>query len=595
MRRQRCDLFLRGFLALTILTSGLAFLPGKIDGRVAFVLYRSPKLAATLIGVWWFLALLLALHRHRLDSLDLSASLRSLPIALLGLLLLWFAISSLWAEVPANALFELSLYLPLFMLAVVLVAWMRTDARVRPAVELSLIATAAVATVVGGFQLAFEPRWLSAINPLNEVAHPSVMGYKNPMALAIAGQIFLLGSRIAGARHGPRRWLMIFCALAELAYLGQLESRTSLAALACATIALLIAAAAWPTRRLTFRRLAAAAGAAVLLLGLAVTAVPAARHKAVSLAAYVAHPSTYLKSDRGVYLRNTLNMVRHRPWGVGTGDWQTQYPVYRLHDRYRSFDEVHEVRRAHSDHVQILGENGWLGLAVWLAFLGAVVRGLVRSYRASRRLGDLFLLAQILFWVAAMATDYVLDLPFHRLAFFLLIACAVAPGGAEERPKAIGRFPTWAHNICVVLTAGAALLTSVVAVSALRLGHDNAAMTRFYLQALDREGTGRSRLLERAASHGSTLLRTTAHSKTRYKDWQVLADVFRRLGRRGAARRCALRALELHPYSPKTFRLLASLHAGNQRRRWQEGHDHIVHATTSGFRLPYPGAASAPE
>ena len=538
------------------------------------------------------------MRRHRLDERDLWATIRSPQVALLGLLLLLSALSTLWATVPANGRFELSFYLPLLLLVVLLVTWMRRDAWVRPAIELALIVVAAVATLVGGLQLAFEPRWLTAINPLDEVGNPSLMGYKNPMALAIAGQLFVLFGRIATAARGPWRRLLIFCALAELAYLGQLESRTSLAAVAVATVALLAAAAAWPPRGVMLRRLAAAVGVAVLVLGLAVAAVPAARQKAASLLAFGAEPTSFLESDRGVYLRNTLNMVRHRPWGVGAGDWQTHYPVYRLHDRYRSFDEVYEVRRAHSDHVQILGEGGWLGLAVWLAFLGAVGLGLGRRYRRSRDLGDLFLLGQIAFWGAAMATDYVLDLPYHRLAFFLLIACAVAgrpasppppvAGDSESRPVDLGHIPGWARTLWAAMTVGAALLSSVVALSALRLAHDNAVMTRFYLQALDRAGGERSALLLSAASRGGTLLETAAHSKTRYKDWQVLADVFLRLGNRDAARRCALRALELHPYSPKTFRLLARIHTGEESRRWQEGHDHILHHATSGCGLRDP-------
>ena len=588
--------FLRGFLACTVLASGWAFLPGRIDGEVAFVLYGAPKLAAVSIGVWCFLALFLVSHR-RLDSLDLWATLRRPQVVLLGLWLLWLAVSTRWAAVAANGLLELSLYLPLFMLVVLLAAWMRREARVRWAVELALIAVAAVATGVGAFQAIAEPRWLSAIDPFGEVGHPSLMGYKNPMALALGGQLFLLFGRIATAR-GRRRALLIACAVAELAYLSQLESRTSLAAVAAAAVALLATAAAWPPQGLGASRLAAVVIAVAVVLGLGLASAPAARHKVATLLAYAADPATYLESDRGVYLRNTLNMVRHRPWGVGAGDWQTQYPVYRLHDRYRSFNDTHEVRRAHSDHVQILGESGWLGFGLWLAFLGAVLGRLGRSYRRSRHLADLCPLGQMVFWVAAMATDYVLDLPFHRLAFFLLIACAIAGGRATAPsrapaagdPTADGRpgFPTWARYLCVAVTVGAALLSSVVAVSALRLAYDGAVVTRLYLQALDTDGAARSGLLLRAASHGATLLGTTAHGKTRYKDWQVLSDVFLRLGNRDAARRCALNALELHPYSPKTFRLLAGIHTGEERNRWQEGHDHILHAATSGYGLPYP-------
>ncbi len=600
IRRERAfSTFLRGFLAFTVLASGWAFLPGRIDGQVAFVLYREPKFAAALTLVWWFLALFLLLHRDRLDASALSASLRDRPIQLLALLLLLFALATLWAEVPANGLFELSLYLPLFMLVIALIIWMRSDTRVRSVIELSLITSAAVATAIGGLQWLFEPEWLTAINPLAEVGYPSVMGYKNPMALAIGGQIFLLFGWITPKRssRGISGWrlLLILCALAELGYLAWLESRTSLGAFAVAIGVLLLVAVVWPPRRLPWRRLATIVTLAALLLGLGVAAVPAAREKGLSLLTYVIHPVAYLESDRGVYLRNTLNMVRHRPWGVGTGDWQTQYPVYRLHDRYRSFDETYEVRRAHSDHVQILGENGWLGFAVWIAFLGAVLWKLASVYRGSREPADLFLLGQIVFWVTAMTTDYVLDLPFHRLAFFLLIACAVAgkvhlsdveasDGGRET----IG-FPLWARNVSVAMTLGAALLTTVMATRALRLAHDSAVMTRHYLLALDRRGTERSKLHHRAAFHGETLLATAVHSKTRFKDWQVLADVFRRLGNKDAARRCAMRALELHPYSPKTFRLLARLTSGDEQRRWQEGYEHIVDQATAGYRLPHPG------
>ncbi len=590
----RSDLFLRGFLTVTILAAGWAFLPGRIDGQVAFVLYRAPKLAAVSIGVWCFLALFLACRRRRLDPLDLWATLRRPQVVLLALWLLWLAVSTLWAAVPANGLLELSLYLPLFMLIVLLATWMRRDPRVRPAIEHSLIAVAAVATVVAGVQSIVEPRWLSAINPLDEVGNPSLMGYKNPMALALGGQLLLLFGRIATAR-GRGRALLILCAVAELAYLAQLESRTSLAAVAAAGGGLLAAAAAWPPRHLSLRRLGAASIAAAILLALGVVAVPAARHKAASLLAYGADPARYLESDRGVYLRNTLNMVRHRPWGVGAGDWQTQYPVYRLHDRYRSFNDTHEVRRAHSDHVQILGESGWLGLALWLAFLGAVLGRLGRSYRRSRNLGDLCLLGQTVFWVAAMATDYVLDLPFHRLAFFLLVACAVAGPEIPPRSRLFQRgeerrsqFPVWASNAWIAATVGAAVLSSLVAVSALRLAYDGAVMTRLYLQALGSDGAARSGLLLRAASHGATLLGTSAHDKTRYKDWQVHADVFLRLGNRDAARQCALRALELHPYSPTTFRLLARIDTGARRDRWRQGHDHILDDATAGFGLPYP-------
>jgi hypothetical protein len=137
-------------------------------------------------------AFFLVAWRRRLDELDLPATLRAPPIALLGAVLGIFAISAAWAAVPENAFFELTLYLPLFLLAVVVTAWARRDHRVRSTVEGSLIAVAAVATAAGGLQLVVDLPWLTSIDPYGEVANASIMGYKNPMALAIAGQLFLL-------------------------------------------------------------------------------------------------------------------------------------------------------------------------------------------------------------------------------------------------------------------------------------------------------------------------------------------------------------------------------------------------------------------
>ena len=574
-----------GLLALTLVISGSAFLPGSGGGQLLFVSYGTPKRAAVLVLTWCFVAFFLVAWRRRLDELDLPATLRAPPIALLGAVLGIFAISAAWAAVPENAFFELTLYLPLFLLAVVVTAWARRDHRVRSTVEGSLIAVAALATAAGGLQLVVDLPWLTSIDPYGEVANASIMGYKNPMALAIAGQLFLLCGWIATAA-GPLRLLLAACAVGELAYLATLQSRTSLAAVAAGAVAVVLLALRWPPRGLPARRLAAALGLAAALTGAVLLAAPAARQKAASLASYLVDPASYFESDRGVYFLNTLNMVEHRPWGVGLGDWQTQYPVYRLHDRYRAFDDAVEVRRAHSDHVQVLGESGWIGLAVWASFLAVLLLGMARAYRGSRRPGDLLLFGQLVCWTAAMATDYVLELPFHRLAFFALAALAAARTPAAPSGLRLPR-PVWRAAAGAAVLA--ALLAGVLAVTLLRQEHASAVMTRLYLEALERGGPERAALLQRAAERGRASLATAGvHTKTRYKDWLVLADVLARLGDPEAARRCAFRALELHPYSPKTFRLLARLHTGDRRRRWEEGYRHLMDEATAGYRLSYP-------
>ncbi len=586
-------------MGLTLVISGSVFLPGGSGGQLLFVSYGLPKRAATLVLVWCFLALFVFAWRRRLDELDLPATLRLPQILLLGAVLTVFALTAAWAVVPENAIFELTLYLPLFLFTVLLTAWARQDRRVRSVVGGSLIALAALATAIGGLQLVVDLPWLTSINPYGEVANASIMGYKNPMALAIAGQLFLLFGWIAAATTGPLRLLLAACAVGELAYLVILQSRTSLVAVAVGAVAVIGVAIRWPPHGLPARRLAAALGLAAMVSGAVLLAAPVARQKAASLIPYLTGPTTYFDSDRGVYFLNTLNMVKHRPWGVGLGDWQTNYPIYRLHERYRAFNEDVEVRRAHSDHVQILGESGWIGLIIWATFSVVLLLGMVRSYREPRRSGDqprrlddLLLFGQLVCWTTAMATDYVLELPFHRLVFFTLIALAASRTPAEPSGLRLPR-SAWLAAGCAAVAA--ALLNAVLAMTLLRQEHRIAVMTKLYLEALERDGRERTALLQSAAERGrASLLTTSAHTKTRYKDWLILADVLARLGELESARSCAFRALELHPYSPKTFRLLARLHAGESRRRWEGGYRYLMHETTAGYRLPYPARDNVP-
>jgi O-antigen ligase len=164
----------------------------------------------------------------------------------------------------------------------------------------------------------------------------------------------------------------------ELVYLISLQSRTSYAALAGASVFLAVLPAVRSGRRAL--RAALAIAAAVGLLTAAGLADAGARQRIRSLLAYVAHPASYLESDRGTYLLNSLNMVRCHPWGIGLGDWQTQYPVYRLHHRYVYFSATEQVNKAHSDHIEIFAETGWPGLFLWLGFWAALLLPLARLY-----------------------------------------------------------------------------------------------------------------------------------------------------------------------------------------------------------------------
>jgi hypothetical protein len=356
---------LGGLLFATVVAPALVFLYGKWDGQVAFVLYREPKLAAMQILGWSLLAALAWRRPEGLRASAVLAHMRRPAWGLLALFVAWSLVTALWVEVPENLFLELGQYILLLALVLTLDAWAESDPAVPRIVENGIVLSLGAATVVGLFQTAVPIAILAPIDPRASVGGPSVLGYKNPMALAVVGQIFLLVCLLARTSSGYRRRLLAGLLAAELIYVATLNSRTSWMALfgAAAVLGLLLSVREGLGRRVL--QGAGAAAAAVILFAAVQAVDPAGRQRAASVLGYMAHPAAFLESDRGTYLLNTLEMVRHHPLGVGLGDWQTAYPLYRRYRPDLFFSGTVQVRHAHSDPVQYLGETGWPGLILW--------------------------------------------------------------------------------------------------------------------------------------------------------------------------------------------------------------------------------------
>lgn len=413
------------------------------------------------------------------------------------------------------------------------------------------------------------------------------MGYKNPMAHVLAGQIFLLAWRIVRTRRRAHKALWAALLAVELIYLASLQSRTAYAAVLGGTVAC-IALAALAGRRPTTgsppSRLPRRAHLVAIVLvfvgaGAVLFVHPTTRDRAVSTAALIADPATYLESDRGLYLRNTLNMARHNPFGVGLGDWQIQYPLYRLHERHRFFDLEHQVRRAHSDHVQILGEGGWPGLVLWGLFLTVTVLGVVRRFRRQGMARDLFLGAQLIVWILAMATDYVIEMPWHKAQFFFVLFLVLASPRAE-RPSSQGvlaergvRWPRRAAAAVITLIA----LLSIAAQASLAVKIRLVADLRARFQALVAEPhqLGGRRVLEAAVLEGIVddgfrLALMPGHTKDLHRDLLIAAQAAALLDQNDRARQLTVLSLRLHPYYLNALRLMADLQDDPDiRQRWQ--------------------------
>lgn len=585
-----------------------------------FVLYRQPKLAAVGMLGWVFVSLFAWHHLWQRAPLGVGEvlawrHLRELwqrPGARwLLAFVMYMAATGSWVRVAANYRYEIRQYGLLLPLVGCLYWTISRSPRARRLVQLSLMLSLAAISALGCLQALTPIPWLSPINPQIGAFNPSFMGYKNPMALAVLGQIFL----VAGyARADSRPWLWRFILVMELGYLATLGSRTSYFALAVAGAYLAVLlfrqgrreGSATPVggRRWVPPWLGAL-GLVVVFCGV-LLAHPVGRHKAMSAVTLVASPTGYLESDRGIYLRNTLNMALHNPWGVGLGDWQTHYPLYRLHGRDVAFDDRFQVRRAHADHVQFLGEGGWPGAFLWAGFILSVWIAVHRRGWRSPTTGTSsttpFLAAQWTALAVAMGFDYLLELPYNKFQFFVVLALiwasthaprgktAVSPsgqGGPEVNPPSGGQTLFRGLVVVVALLAMVGHLTYYTQL----LGRSLAAasIAQVYGRWAAGESTAWPELQRRISLHGATLMTSPGDSKTLHRDFLGLAHVAMAGGLPERARDLAIQALDHHPHYTPAFRLMGELAASpEERSRWQEGYEFVMERAEDGWRGEYP-------
>ena len=595
-------------LGLSVALPALAVSWGFHDGQVVFVLYREPKLALAMITGWCLIALVAWLRPEAVSPRELLATLTApsparLPIISGTLFLGWMALTGLWSPVPRLYLYEILQYLSFGAWTWVLLTWSRLETGIADTVRAGMVLSLGLVTVIGLTQLSgLLPAlsvWLQPINPQFGADHPSLMGYKNPAALAVLGQIFLLAGWAWGSQSRKLQIFLVGLLAAELLYLATLHSRTSYLALAAGTVFLLttLGVDAWRRGRLhrkQAQRLGLAAVALASVFIIALITDPSTRQRAGSMGPFLSVEG-YLQSDRGTYFRNTLHMVGHHPAGVGLGHWQTFYPVFRKHDRDRSFDESFQVRRAHSDHVQILGEAGWVGAGLWCIFLVSVLYACLRH---GGREG-ISISAQWVALVVAMATDYVQEMPYHKLLFFMVAFLALSRSlnrsheeGDRERPTSAGvaRLPSWAFLRAAILSV-TAIVVSIAAAEHLRKQQLSTELLRRHsgaVSSLERNGRVEKATLEEILRLGRYTESLRGFTKTDHRRYLALAHTASLLGDRTSAQGQAACALEIHPYSPKVMAMMSSLTQAPESQKWNRAYRHVMNEATSGFELDLP-------
>jgi O-antigen ligase len=112
-----------------------------------------------------------------------------------------------------------------------------------------------------------------------------------------------------------------------------------------------------------------------------------------------------------------LRIIKHYPWGIGQGNLDKVYPIYRVPNN----DLEPNVPHLHNDFLQILAQNGWIGFSVYVVWIFAYFREGFRygngSGPAELNWAFLCIFFSILVWGL---TEYTFSHQFMNIQFFLL-------------------------------------------------------------------------------------------------------------------------------------------------------------------------------
>jgi probable O-glycosylation ligase (exosortase A-associated) len=375
---------------------------------------------------------------------------------LMLLLLGYAAFTTFHADMPVDALDKWEWAWKAIAFAIFLPLTLRTRLRIE-AFLLFMTLSAAAIIIVGGIKTALSGGGYGALNLM--VSNNSGL-YEGSIISTFA--IALIPLILWFARHGtifPADWrVKLFCGALIFACLlipVGTEARTGLVCIAALAILML---------RNVKRRLLYMTGATLLALA-AVPFLPQSfTSRMETIQGYRADESA---NTRLAVWGWTLNYVQSRPFGGGFEAYlQNRIQVQTVDSReagdvqiVSTLSQADEGRAWHSAYFEMLGEQGWPGLILFLIIHGA---GLVRMERLRRRYRGR---SDDMAWVSPLATAlqnfhlvFLVGALFVAVAWqpFIWMAIAVQSGfdigvSRQERPQ---RGRGWAHEAPAPAAAG---------------------------------------------------------------------------------------------------------------------------------------------
>ncbi len=138
----------------------------------------------------------------------------------------------------------------------------------------------------------------------------------------------------------------------------------------------------------------------------------------------------FTETARGAAILDTWEMFREHPLGVGAGNWGFVYPLYHKHMLKKSFSESIQIRRAHNDFAEFLGETGLIGLVIVLLFIFYILRKLFsllkENFVSLNLILSICLIAQFIVLLISMSLTFYLEYPYRKFlfVFFMVLVCA---------------------------------------------------------------------------------------------------------------------------------------------------------------------------
>lgn len=325
----------------------------------AFCIPNSISLSQALLGIF----LLTALGRQSI-RLNLLKSCRGVMWAAVAFGL-WAALTVLWSERPGASAAKLHRLLYLLLIVAVPALCRTSAADIRSGVIKAFLLGAGVSVVVDLIRI---PREVMAGTPLFDTASMTdPQFYMTALALLIPPMVF-------GCCRASRGFCWGLLALNGVGLLAHFKRGSWLA-----FGAVLVVFAALTRRWKILLALAIAA--------LAMTALPQVRHRLAALP----DEFTEMQGGRGaLWFKVAPELIRQYPMGMG---WRaTRKDDFQGYARYVQ----PELNHLHNNPLQVTLETGWVGLALWLLWMGGAGSCGMRACIRLRGCGDPEAMAQAL-------------------------------------------------------------------------------------------------------------------------------------------------------------------------------------------------------